>query len=396
MELVILAEKKEGRYRIRNFYPNENKNHLEVAIGDTVVVPEVSPFPFENFSSINNFVPGWKPAYLKVDADITQEEWDSMHHSGIVYHRFPNRKATILEEFKKPFRYSREMLDYFGDSLGTYYLTTWVIHETTRTNDEYRAMSSILAQAVERAMLSDYDLDISFDRYIIPYMEQLLAYKSVSFGRHGSIDKSKGTLRELSGYLEPEEFSLALSKFNLDDKTYFNAWYNSRYDTKVKQYYLNKKAPLWANLYDTSILDDAFSLLGRAKVLDMLVDTTMDRFYLNSDLHLAVEEEENLGYGYWLSQWEVPLVEPESEDWYDYYRDDYPWDDDEYQWDDDEYRWHYEYEPEEPEDTEPYDERLEWLRSLEDLLEGVATLDEIKARLPMANPKLWEDYANSK
>ena len=37
MELVILAEKKDGKYRIRNFYPNENKNHLEVAIGDTVV-----------------------------------------------------------------------------------------------------------------------------------------------------------------------------------------------------------------------------------------------------------------------------------------------------------------------------------------------------------------------
>ena len=56
MELVILAEKKDGKYRIRNFYPNENKNHLEVAIGDTVVVPEVSPFPFENFSSINELL----------------------------------------------------------------------------------------------------------------------------------------------------------------------------------------------------------------------------------------------------------------------------------------------------------------------------------------------------
>ena len=220
-------------------------------------------------------------------------------------------------------------------------------------------------------------------------MKQLLAYKSVSFGRHGSIDKSKGTLRELADYLEPEEFSLALYKFNLDANTYFNAWYNSRYDTKVKQYYLTKKAPFWASLYDTSVIDDAFSLLGRDKVLDILVDAIMNRFYLDSALHLAVEEEDTLGYGYWLSQWEVPLVEPESEDWYDYYRDDYPWDDDEYQGD-------YEYEVEEPDGTEPYDERLDWLRSLEDLLEGYATLDEIKDRLPMANPKLWEDYDNSK
>ena len=389
MELVILAEKKDGKYRIRNFYPNENKNHLEVTIGDTVVVPEVSPFPFENFSSINSFVPGWKPTYLKVDADITQEEWDSMKTWGVVYHRFPNRKATILEEFKTPFRYSLEMLDYFGDALDTYELTTWVIHEKTRTNDEYLAMSSILDKAFEKTTLSGYDLDISFDRYIIPYMEQLLAYKSVSFGRHGSIDKSKGTLRELADYLEPEEFSLALYKFNLDAKTYFNAWYNSRYDAQVKKYYLTKKAPFWANLYDNDIIDDAFSILGRDKVLDILVDTIMNRFYLDSALHLAVEEEDTLGYGYWLSQWEVPLVEQESEDWYDYYRDDYPWDDDEYQGD-------YEYELEEPEDTEPYDERLGWLSSLEEHLKGYATLDEIKARLPMTNPKLWEDYDNSK
>lgn len=380
MELVILAEKKNGKYRIRNFYPNENKNHLEVSIGDTVVVPEVSPFPFENFSSINSFVPGWKPAYLKVDADVTQEEWDSMKSSGIRYHRFANRKVTVLAEFKKPFRYARDMLDYFGDALGTYDLTTWVLHEETRTNDEYRAAASILAQAVDESRLAGYDLDISFDRHLIPYMTQLLSYKGVSFGRYGSLDKSKGTLRELSTYLEPEEFSLALYKFNLDAKTYFNAWYHAKYDINVKQYYLTKKASFWANLYDTSILDDAFNLLGRDKVLDILVDTMMNASYQNSAIHLAAEEE-SLGYGYWLAQWEVPLVEPESEDLYDYY------------WYADEYQEDYEYEPD---DTEPYDERLEWISTLERQLQGYASLDEIKARLPMTNPKLWEDYENYK
>lgn len=393
MELVILAEKKDGKYRIRNFYPNENKNHLEVAIGDTVVVPEVSPFPFENFSSINEFVPGWKPTYLKVDAEITKEEWDSMHHSGIVYHRFPNRKATILGEFKRPFRYARYMLDYFGDALGTYDLTTWVIHEETRTNDEFKAMSSILAQAISEYEECDtYDLDISFDRYILPYMSQLLKSDIVTFGRHGRNDKSPRLLHRLASFVEPIEFFKALSRIHLSKEEYFNAWYSSVYSSDVKKYFLERQAHDWLPMEDISELDKASSIIGRENVLNLLVDEFMDNMYRGSALVDAIidnpEEEalENtLGYQYWLSKEDVPLYEPHSEDFYDY---DYDWEYDYY----DRY-----YEELEEEDTpEPYDERLEWISTLEKQLQGYATLDEIKDRLPMTHPKLWEDYENYK
>lgn len=47
-------------------------------------------------------------------------------------------------------------------------------------------------------------------------------------------------------------------------------------------------------------------------------------------------------------------------------------------------------------EEESYDERLEWISALEKQLQGYATLDDIKARLPMANPKLWENYENYK
>lgn len=396
MELVILAEKKDGKYRIRNFYPNENKNHLEVAIGDTVVVPEVSPFPFENFSSINEFVPGWKPAYLRVDADITQEEWDSMHHSGIVYHRFPNRKATILAEFKRPFRYARDMLDYFGYALGTYDLTTWVIHEETRTNDEFKAMTSILEQAIsEYEECGEYDLDISFDRYVLPYMSQLLESDMVTFGRYGRNDKSPNLLKRLSTYVEPIEFVKALYRIHLSKDSYFNAWYNSVYSKEIKKYFLERNSHYWLPMDDTSELDRASSLLGRDTVLSLLVESYMDSMYRDSALVGAIlddSEEESLenilGYQYWLAKDEVPLYEPHPEEYYDY---DYGWEDD-YGYDD---RWYYE-EPEEEDTPEPYDERLEWISTLEKQLQGYATLDEIKARLPMANPKLWEDYENYK
>ena len=53
------------------------------------------------------------------------------------------------------------------------------------------------------------------------------------------------------------------------------------------------------------------------------------------------------------------------------------------------------YVPDAPYD-ESYDERLEWISALEEQLQGYATLDDIKARLPMTHPKLWEDYENCK
>ena len=84
----------------------------------------------------------------------------------------------------------------------------------------------------------------------------------------------------------------------------------------------------------------------------------------------------------------MPLYEPHPEEYYDY---DYGWEDD-YGYDD---RWYYE-EPEEEDTPEPYDERLEWISALEKQLQGYATLEDIKTRLPMTHPKLWEDYENYK
>lgn len=395
MELVILAEKKDGKYRIRNFYPNENNNHLEVVIGDTVVVPEVSPFPFENFSSVNEFVPGWKPAYLKVDADITQEEWDSMHHSGIMYHRFPNRKATILGEFKRPFRYARDMLDYFGDALGTYDLTTWVIHEETRTNDEFKAMSSILAQAIqEYDEDGGYNLDISFDEYTLPYMRQLLDLENVSFGSGGTTSKDPELLHELSKLVLSNKFSRFLDEAIFNSKDYFNAWFNSAYRDATKRSYLLDNLGRWLYLGTEIDMNDFGTLVGREIAIDMTVDTLLTQLYDTSDLWLTPHPdpkdsllEEKLRYHYWLAKEEVPLAS--SVDPIDYYSDSMYYDDDIDS--DDEFS----YVPDAPYD-ESYDERLEWISALEEQLQGYATLDDIKARLPMTHPKLWDDYENYK
>lgn len=392
MELVILAEKKDGKYRIRNFYPNENKNHLEVVIGDTVVVPEVSPFPFENFSSINNFVPGWKPTYLKVAAEITKEEWDSMHHSGIEYHRFPNRKATVLGEFKRPFRYARDMLDYFGDALGTYDLTTWVIHEETRTDDEFKAMSSILEQAVQKYEEDGrYDLDISFDKYTLPYMKKLLDLENVSFGRSGTTSKDPELLYELSKLVSFDKFSRFLYETVFNSKDYFNAWLNSAYQYDTKRSQLLDNLGRWLYLGTEIDMNDFGILVGRELAIDMTVDTLLTQLYDTSVLWVTPHPdpkdaflEEKLRYHYWLAKEEVPLAS--SVDPVDYYSDSMYYDDDIYS--DDEFSYV-------PED-ESYDERLEWISALEKQLKGYATLDDIKARLPMTHPKLWEDYENYK
>ena len=335
MELVILAEKKDGKYCIRNFYPNENKNHLDVAIGDTVVVPEISPFPFENFSSINEFVPGWKPAYLKVDADITQEEWDSMHHSGIKYHRFPNRKATILGEFNRPFRYARNMLDYFGDALGTYDLTTWVIHEETRTDDEFKAMSSIIEQASKEYSdeFGPYTIYISFDEYTLPYMKQLLDLENVSFGRGKTTSKDPGLLHELSKLVSFDKFSRFLHETVFNSKDYFNAWLNSAYQYDTKRSQLLDNLGRWLYLGTEIDMNDFGILVGRELAIDMTTETILTHLYDNSDLWLMPHPdpkdallEEKLRYHYWLAKEEVPLAS--SVDPIDYYSDSMYYDDD--------------------------------------------------------------------
>lgn len=195
MRLIILGVKNKitGEYKALNVENNKN--------ADTVLCTEsptelstLSPFPFEYFSSITDDkdMKNWEEfCYLEVDGELTDDEFKSMKSSGIMYHRFKNRKVKLIGEFHEPFQYSLEMLNKFKEKLGTYDLTTWVIHNGTGTPGEHEAMLEIINASLkkETANGENYGTDISLENKMLEFLPYLLKRKLegylISFGRYG-------------------------------------------------------------------------------------------------------------------------------------------------------------------------------------------------------------------
>lgn len=209
MELVILGlkHKQTDEYLIYDVNNNQgrNPNHIKVEFGKVYKLPIISPYPFSHFSTLDEDAEYWKDydkSYLLVDSEVSEEEYKSMKSSGVVYHRFKNRDTKIKSEFDKPLQYSLNKLEEFGEQLGTYDLTTWVIHERLISNKEFEYGKKILLAGLEDNNSRGYELDISLDDYLLPYLPMLLmkiseGYK-ITFGRHGRTEINKELLNNLN------------------------------------------------------------------------------------------------------------------------------------------------------------------------------------------------------
>lgn len=194
MRLIILGlkDKKTGSYLV---YDVVGKNkHMPIRSNETKEIDTLSPFPFSNFSSLDTFNENkFEKCYLEVDAELTDSEFSSMKSSGIAYHRFKNRKITLLNEYYDIFQYSLEMLRTFGKNLGTYDLLTWVIHNETKSELEFNAMKKIIFESVSNKENKEYPLDISLDIFTLKYIDYFreLSEKgyNVTFGRYGTSDR---------------------------------------------------------------------------------------------------------------------------------------------------------------------------------------------------------------
>lgn len=183
--------------------------HVDVAFNQPMSIPVFSPFPFETFSSLDymkDVFKAYDPTYLLVEADLTEKQEKGMKSSGIMYHRFHNHMVTVLAEFHEPFVYALDMLGRYGKRLGTYHLTTWLIHEETRSDMERRAMETILKRALSEKANTEYPLDITLDTYTLPYVDFLSKQKGrVTFGQYGSIAITAEDMRtiplSIAGYL---------------------------------------------------------------------------------------------------------------------------------------------------------------------------------------------------
>lgn len=204
MELIILGLKNKttGAYKVYNVNGRYSDNsempvHPDVKLGQSITLETLAPFPFQHYSSLSfdyqkEILDAWEPCYLKVDGQLSNEEFKSMKSSGIMYYRFKDRKITFIDEFFDIFQYTKSMIDLFKDQLGTYNATTWIIHNDTKTSDERKAMKAILLQASNERE----GLDLSFTVELVPYLKFLKSIttnqkskfhnNNITYGRYGS------------------------------------------------------------------------------------------------------------------------------------------------------------------------------------------------------------------
>lgn len=191
MKLVVLGlkNKQDGSLHLYDVV-SRRKNGIPVLVGDVLDKGPVAPFPFEIFSSLDYKEPIFKthePTYLLVNASLTTDEWESMRSGAQYSYHFDDKRIEVLAEFDTPFRYALEQLTEHGEHLGTYNLTTWLIHEAAKTDDEFEAMCAIIDAAMAHYAEKPYNLDLSLDKHVLTYLDHLLTFPrdSYTFGQYG-------------------------------------------------------------------------------------------------------------------------------------------------------------------------------------------------------------------
>lgn len=297
MEIIILGLKHKitGAYKVFNVIRGHKRQtklpeHKDITIGKTITIDKLAPFPFEQYSSISfdyqdEILKTWKPCYLKVNADLSKDEFESMKSSGIKYYRFDNRKITFIEEFFDIFQYTKKMIDHFKDQLGTYDATTWIIHNDINSCDELDAMKSILLQASH----SKSGLDLSITKYILPYLSYLKdittkqksnGFSNISYGRYGSNNLLQEDIN--ATILDLDTWFYAFENISV----YHGSWLNHPIVTKewfddLRQNHQNYFQKLLTYLSEYN--DDRFVLANRINMDDLFKEILP--IYLNDWKH---------------------------------------------------------------------------------------------------------------
>lgn len=211
----------------------------------------VDPFPFSHFSTLDydvntGLIGEYTPVYLYAEADLGEEEFLEMKSTGIAYHRFENREVIVRGEFFEPLTYAKTVWDIAGDKLGSYGLTTWVIHSKIHSEAEELAFKAIVEKAVKQAKA--YPVDISIYGNLVeklPYFLDLkLAGGNLTFGVYGSVrvtpeelNKLDLTNRQLYSLITEMRYNVDYSKIdNFNDK--FIASLSKEELLKVSEYLL--------------------------------------------------------------------------------------------------------------------------------------------------------------
>lgn len=391
MQIVILGQKKQknGRtiYRTYQNHKYESTPKEPLVIGQTIKTL-VSPFPFEVFSSLDfeyeaESFKMYDPCYLLVDANLTQGQLNQMSSGNKRSYVFRNCEITFLAEFHKPFQYALDQY-YKYPKLGTWNLVTWMPHQEIRSDDEFKAMSKIFDIDYDNTVAKGYKQSISFDKWIIPYLPQLVDKPDLAFGDGGYFKKDMATL-------------CAIDTLPVDKLVAFVHKY---------VYDVNKLIPFWLK----------HPLLGEAWFWDQLADTnSVVSQKLLRDNYEAYDASHHINW-YRLFDWRYntlqahdkrdlkaffnsPFIEKEYQrqdaeyqayvDEQNRFRHDDEDDDDSY-WDD---PWDDDFDYDDLNAVHPpYDKRVLYLKKYCMPFKSVLTLADFKAKFPMVPAMVWERY----
>lgn len=157
MEIVILGLKHSvtGEYMFLDVESRRN-NNVRANVGEEVVLDTLAPYPYQYFSTLifdsrADLAKEWDGVYLRVDAEITEEEYSKMNTTGIMYYRFDNRKVTFIREETEPLTYALEKYLKFPKEIGGYNVSTWITNEPARSERELESLRGLIS-----ACINDY------------------------------------------------------------------------------------------------------------------------------------------------------------------------------------------------------------------------------------------------
>ena len=416
MKFVILAQKSKQDPTNYRIFHDEYSGYkpTPVKIGETITTM-LDPFPFELWSSLDYDDDhdkydwaNYTPTYLEVETyDIPDSQLFDMTTGNVRSHRFEGMPLTVLREFDEPFQYALTQLEKYDNNLGE--LTTWLIHEETRNQAEFNAMSQIIDITIARHNKKYGPLDLSFDKYVIPYLPQLLQ-NDVSFGRYGSIDRDPKTYLMIDNLTTEQLFDFILTVMPYQFGTVYSILkQHPQFGNEfIKELFTN---PISANIiaqFRTDRHDNGSEILEDLKQLGVNMTDLVTRTvtYLTEEDFTLSDWADQKPYGD-LSLPEIfdnPELDQEFEqahaDWKTKFDEDYAYyqqfenDDDtsEYDnidwgndWDDDST---YYYEPEY--DPEPLDQRILFLQSLIHDFTPVLTIENLQTILPYVPQRMWK------
>jgi hypothetical protein len=217
MKIVILAVQDKKTKKVHLYSGAGALSSHDTPVKDKIVEGKKTlltyePYPFENFMTEDvhdeDFWKHYKRMYLVVEANISQDAWNSMQAGNVRSYRFAGQVCWNGEVCHEPFAYAKKMLDAFPSL--AWDMSTWTFHDKARSEAEERVVLNVYKQEIKHHYEHEHEFDLSVDKYTLKYLPELIDYANtvfkddkytdgITFGRYGRVNVSA---KDIDKYLK--------------------------------------------------------------------------------------------------------------------------------------------------------------------------------------------------